>query len=150
MTDALQRLRAKTVEDVAFAEAEVTRLQDRLGIFKHYLSRIDAEIEASGDPESELPSAAEPRREKRDIRGAALAVFVERGVPLSLPMLRGLLEQQIGDLAESALARSLSSLVGDGKVIERDGVFSLPPQPAPPPAVSRLDIGFLSGEQAAK
>lgn len=147
--DVLQRLRDEAADWLASAEAEIHRLQDRAGVYRHVLSRIDAAIADApiNQATPETPAEAEPRREKRDIRGAVIEILTERGTPHSAPMLRTLVEQRIGDLTESALARSLSSLVGDGKVIEHDGVFSLPPNTA---AVSRLGIGFLSGAEAAK
>lgn len=136
MTDALQRLRTTTAAWLANDEAEIVRLNDRVAVYRNILACIDDEIGQGVNP---IEPADEPRREKRDIRGAVLAVFERRqrvtaeggppNLPLSVTDLKGLVEVRIGELTESALARSLSSLVGDGKVIERDGVFSLPAPP---------------------
>ncbi|HXE51286.1 MAG TPA: hypothetical protein VN663_23105 [Ramlibacter sp.] len=148
MTDQLQILRAEIEEDIAEAERQVHRLNDRLGVLRHVLARVR---QAQAEPTDPAPTPAEPeRREKRDIRGTVLAILTERGTPMSAPMIRSLVEQRIGELTDSALARSLTSLVGDGKVVERDGVFSLPPPATETPAVSKLGIGFLTDAEAAQ
>lgn len=122
MTDALQRLRATTAAWLANDEAEIVRLTDRVGVYRNVIACIDDEIGQGGNP---IEPADEPRREKRDIRGAILGLLTEQG--MTAPNLLARVVANIGELTESALARSLSSLVGDGKVVERDGVFSLPP-----------------------
>lgn len=105
---------------------EVTRQQDRMGVLKHIIQRIDGICAAGSEADTEAADEAE-RRTRRHIRGTILAVLEdEGGGSRTAQVIRHAVESRIGDVKDSVLARSLSSLVGDGRVVERDGVFSLP------------------------
>lgn len=125
MTDQLQRLRSDTFADLAQCDAEIARLHDKASVYRHMISRIDDMI-AEGVIHEPETVAEKDRREKRDIRGAVVAVLKEYG-PHEAAVIKTYAESKIGELSDSALARSLSSLVGDGSIREMGGVFDLPP-----------------------
>lgn len=124
MTDQLQRLRDDAARWLSEAEADIRQLEDRVQILIRVLQRIDDAIAASGNPVEPIDET-ERRREKRDIRGAVLAVLQEYG-PHEAKVIKTYVERKIGELTDSALARTFTSLVGDGSVIETGGIFSRP------------------------
>lgn len=125
MTNPLEAFRDEIATEIRAIEAERYRLGDKVGVLKHVLSRVDGMLGDQAVAEPAPVPVVEAKREKRDIRGAILEAM-SGGFPLGAPSIKALVVARIGDVVDSALARSLSSLVGDAKIIERDGVFSLP------------------------